>query len=86
MKFFAGVIVLISCSLLIIQCAEIIDCGESLVKISQRAIKQKFSHCAGSELGENVKVTVSDCDTKQPRCLLKRGTNATITIDFKLSE
>lgn len=40
----------------------------------------------GSEAGEYTKITVNNCEESLPRCILKRGTNATVTIEFKLSK
>jgi hypothetical protein len=44
------------------------------------------SRLIGSEVGTFSKVSVSDCDETKARCILKRGTNATVTIEFKISK
>lgn len=41
---------------------------------------------AGSMIGRFTKIEVSDCVTSSPACILKKNTNATIKIDFELSE
>lgn len=49
-------------------------------------IKIFFSWIIGSEVGKFGKVSVSDCDETKSRCILKRGTNATVTIEFNISK
>ncbi|XP_012278741.1 protein NPC2 homolog [Orussus abietinus] len=41
----------------------------------------EFADC-GSKLGRFTEVSVSGCETSQSVCVLKRGTNATIEIQF----
>ncbi|CRL05670.1 CLUMA_CG018703, isoform A [Clunio marinus] len=43
-----------------------------------------FTDC-GSIKGKFTKVSVSNCDETKPKCVLKRGTNATVNIDFQLN-
>ncbi|KAL5278238.1 NPC2 family protein [Megaselia abdita] len=45
----------------------------------------QFKDC-GSKGGKFTKVTVSNCDTTQKECILKRNSTASITIDFSLGE
>lgn len=40
----------------------------------------------GSKAGRFTNIGVSGCDTSKPSCVLKRGTNATISIDFELGK
>ncbi|KAG4077358.1 hypothetical protein HA402_009759 [Bradysia odoriphaga] len=44
----------------------------------------EFTDC-GSKVGKFTKVQVSDCVTTSTACILKKNTNATISIDFELS-
>lgn len=44
----------------------------------------KFS--TGSISGKFTKISVSDCDETKAFCILKRGTDATIGIEFELSK
>lgn len=41
---------------------------------------------AGSKLGKFTKITVTNCEDIKPKCILKRGTNATVQIEFELSK
>lgn len=40
----------------------------------------------GSEIGKFTKIMVSNCDETKPRCILKRGTNTSVAIEFTLSK
>lgn len=40
----------------------------------------------GSKVGKFTKIDVSGCDLTKPTCILKRGSNATISIDFNLGK
>ncbi|KAG5674159.1 hypothetical protein PVAND_004143 [Polypedilum vanderplanki] len=44
----------------------------------------EIKNCDTEAEGKFTRVTVTDCDESQERCILKKGTNATITIDFEL--
>lgn len=54
----------------------------SIVSITHSA---KVTDC-GSVVGSFTKVMVSDCKEIDKRCELKKGTNATIKIEFELSK
>lgn len=47
---------------------------------------QYFLPNLGSKTGQFSKVKVSNCDESSNVCVLKRNTNATIELDFKLSK
>lgn len=46
----------------------------------------KFILQTGSKVGKFTKIQVSDCDTRSAACILKKNSNATISIDFELSK
>ncbi|ALC38008.1 Npc2a [Drosophila busckii] len=57
----------------------------SLLLTMQLGICLEFHDC-GSKTGKFTQVTLEGCDTTKPECVLKRGTNSSITIDFALAE
>lgn len=55
-----------------------------LVKFLIIFFKNIYFQFTGSKMGRFTRVEVSDCDTSKSACVLKRQTNATISIDFEL--
>lgn len=49
-------------------------------------IRKKTYELTGSEVGSFTKISVSNCNENQARCILKRGTNATVAIEFTISK
>ncbi|KAK0077267.1 hypothetical protein PV325_004203 [Microctonus aethiopoides] len=45
----------------------------------------EYSDC-GSEVGNFTQVTVSNCSSDADKCILHKGTSATISIDFTTNE
>lgn len=49
-------------------------------------IKKCFKIFSGSKVGKYNNVTVSDCEPDAATCILKRGTDASITISFDVGK
>lgn len=66
---------------LILKCDIFVDITHCLKTASENNL------CAfsGSEVGSIENIQIPGCDNEE-RCVFKRGTNATINIDFKISE
>lgn len=45
----------------------------------------EFTDC-GSKVGKFKSISVSDCDLTKTACVLKKNSNATISIDFEASK